>query len=248
MMELGVAQILFCTFGGLMLLGAPIVVALGAASATALYAVDQNLVTLVQIAFTSVNSFPLMALPTFMLAGALMECSGVSSRLVDIAEALVGSVPGGLAVSTALSCVLFGAISGSGPATTAAVGLLMIPAMIDRGYSRGYAAAAAATAGGVGIVIPPSIPMVIYGVAGQQPITRMFLAGVIPGMLIALGLSITHLVLCRNMPVAETMREWSLGRLATACRRGIWSLLTPVVILGGIYGGYCTPTEAAVLA
>ena len=166
------AGALFATFAVLMLLGSPITVALGVAAMTALYTVDQNLVTLVQIAFTSVNSFPIMALPAFMLVGALMECAGISRRLVAIAENIVGPIPGGLAVSTALACVFFGAISGSGPATTAAVGMLMIPAMIRRGFSKGYAAAAAATAGGVGIIIPPSIPMVVYAVSGQQSITK----------------------------------------------------------------------------
>ena len=115
------AGVLFATFAVLMLLGSPITVALGVAAMAALYTVDQNLVTLVQIAFTSVNSFPIMALPAFMLVGALMECAGISRRLVAIAENIVGPIPGGLAVSTALACVFFGAISGSGPATTAAV-------------------------------------------------------------------------------------------------------------------------------
>ena len=131
------AGVLFVTFGALLLLGAPITVALGAAAMATLYAVDQNLVTMVQIAFTSVNSFPIMALPAFVLTGALMEHAGISRRLVAIAERIVGPIPGGLAVSTALACVFFGAISGSGPATTAAVGMLMIPAMIRRGFTPG---------------------------------------------------------------------------------------------------------------
>ena len=212
------AGVLFATFAVLMLLGSPITVALGVAAMAALYTVDQNLVTLVQIAFTSVNSFPIMALPAFMLVGALMECAGISRRLVAIAENIVGPIPGGLAVSTALACVFFGAISGSGPATTAAVGMLMIPAMIRRGFSKGYAAAAAATAGGVGIIIPPSIPMVVYAVSGQQSITKMFLAGVMPGIMIAVGLAAMHLFLCRNMPVAEDLQSGSgeIGR--ASCR------------------------------
>ncbi|WP_300684112.1 TRAP transporter large permease subunit, partial [uncultured Bilophila sp.] len=134
------AGILFASFGVLMLMGAPITVALGAAAMAALYSLDQNLVTLVQIAFTSVNSYQLMALPVFVLAGALMEHAGLSRRLIALTESVVGPIPGGLAVSTALACVFFGAISGSGPATTAAVGMLMIPAMVRRGFSRGYAA------------------------------------------------------------------------------------------------------------
>ena len=242
------AGVLFATFAVLMLLGSPITVALGVAALAALYTVDQNLVTLVQIAFTSVNSFPIMALPAFMLVGALMECAGISRRLVAIAENIVGPIPGGLAVSTALACVFFGAISGSGPATTAAVGMLMIPAMIRRGFSKGYAAAAAATAGGVGIIIPPSIPMVVYAVSGQQSITKMFLAGVMPGIMIAVGLAAMHLFLCRNMPVAEDLQSGSGDSLLKALKDGLWSLMAPVVILGGIYGGFFTPTEAAVVA
>lgn len=241
------AGVLFATFVVLMLIGAPITVALGAAAMAALYAVDQNLVTLVQIAFTSVNSYPLMALPAFVLAGALMEHAGLSRRLIAITEAVVGPIPGGLAVSTALACVFFGAISGSGPATTAAVGMLMIPAMVRRGFSRGYAAAAAATAGGVGIIIPPSIPMVVYGVSGQQSITKLFLAGVMPGILIAVGLAAMHLFLCRNMPAAEDFPR-SGDMFLKSLREGLWSLMAPVVILGGIYGGFFTPTEAAVIA
>ena len=241
------AGVLFATFAVLMLLGSPITVALGVAAMAALYTVDQNLVTLVQIAFTSVNSFPIMALPAFMLVGALMECAGISRRLVAIAENIVGPIPGGLAVSTALACVFFGAISGSGPATTAAVGMLMIPAMVRRGFSRGYAAAAAATAGGVGIVIPPSVPLVVYGVAGQQSITKLFLAGVVPGLLIVVGLAAAHLFLCRNMPAStDFLRPGETFR--KALREGLWSLMAPVVILGGIYAGLFTPTEAAAIA
>ena len=222
------AGVLFATFAVLMLLGSPITVALGVAAMAALYTVDQNLVTLVQIAFTSVNSFPIMALPAFMLVGALMECAGISRRLVAIAENIVGPIPG--------------------PATTAAVGMLMIPAMIRRGFSKGYAAAAAATAGGVGIIIPPSIPMVVYAVSGQQSITKMFLAGVMPGIMIAVGLAAMHLFLCRNMPVAEDLQSGSGDSLLKALKDGLWSLMAPVVILGGIYGGFFTPTEAAVVA
>lgn len=241
------AGVLFASFAVLMLMGAPITVALGAAAMAALYSLDQNLVTLVQIAFTSVNSYPLMALPVFVLAGALMEHAGLSRRLIAITESVVGPIPGGLAVSTALACVFFGAISGSGPATTAAVGMLMIPAMVRRGFSRGYAAAAAATAGGVGIVIPPSVPLVVYGVAGQQSITKLFLAGVLPGLLIVVGLAAAHLFLCRNMPASTDFLQPG-QTFRKALREGLWSLMAPVVILGGIYGGLFTPTEAAAIA
>jgi C4-dicarboxylate transporter DctM subunit len=245
---MGVAEVLFLTFLVLMLLGAPITVALGMSAMFSFMVVGQDLSTLIQIAFTSVNSFPIMALPAFVLAGALMECAGVSKRLVLIAENLVGPVRGGLAISTALACVFFGAISGSGPATTAAVGMLMIPAMIKRDYDPGYAAAATATAGGVGIIIPPSIPMVIYGVAAQESITKMFLGGVIPGLLIAAGLIAMHLFKCRKMEVHEEMAEWSAKTLLKSMKDGFWAMMAPIVILGGIYSGFFTPTEAAIVA
>ncbi|HKK32584.1 MAG TPA: TRAP transporter large permease, partial [Desulfomicrobiaceae bacterium] len=145
-------------------------------------------------------------------------------------------------------CVFFGAISGSGPATTAAVGMLMIPAMTKRGFSKAYAGAATATAGGVGIIIPPSIPMVIYGVSSQESITEMFLAGVVPGLMISIGLCAMHLWRCRNMDVGEDMQSWSASELLKALKEGFWAILAPVVILGGIYGGFFTPTEAAIVA
>ena len=189
-----------------------------------------------------------MALPAFVLAGALMDKAGVSKRLVTVAEKMVGPIPGGLAVSTALACVFFGAISGSGPATTAAVGMLMIPAMVNKGFDKGYAAAATATAGGVGIIIPPSIPMVIYGVASQESITKMFLGGVVPGLIISLGLCAMHLWMCRHMKPAEGEEAWSAKELVKSVKDGFWAIMAPIVILGGIYSGIFTPTEAAIVA
>lgn len=242
-----IATVLFLVFGVLLFIGTPIMVALGVAAMVSFAMVGTDLTMLIQMAASSLTSFPLMALPCFILAGALMETAGISRRLVHIAEAIVGPIPGGLAVSTALSCVFFGAISGSGPATTAAVGMLMIPAMVKRGYNAAYAGAATATAGGVGIIIPPSIPMVIYGVAGQQSITKMFMGGIIPGILIAVGLSAVHIFLGRKAKATEDM-QWSKARLGKAVREGIWSVLAPVIILGGIYTGSFTPTEAAVVA
>jgi len=242
------ATFLFACFGVLLLIGAPITVALGAAAMGAFLMVDQDLITLVQVAFTSVNSFPIMALPAFVLSGALMECAGISKRLVHVAETMVGPINGGLAISTTLACVFFGAISGSGPATTAAVGMLMIPAMMKRGYDAGYASAATASAGGIGIIIPPSIPMVIYGVTAQESITKMFIAGVIPGLLISLGLIIVHLIRCRGKNLSQGMDDWSLRKLGKAVREGFWALMAPVVILGGIYTGFFTPTEAAIVS
>jgi C4-dicarboxylate transporter, DctM subunit len=237
------ATVLFGCFATLLLLGSPIAVALGVSAMLTFLYVGTDLSSIVQIAFNSVNSFPIMALPAFVLAGALMDCAGISKRLVYVAETMVGKVNGGLAITTTLACVFFGAISGSGPATTAAVGMLMIPAMIKKGYDRGYAGAATATAGGIGIIIPPSIPMVIYGVTAQQSITKMFLAGVIPGLMIAAGLIIVHFFACRGTDYSSGMEEFSLRRFLVAVKDGFWAIMAPVIILGGIYSGFSPPPK-----
>jgi len=242
------ATILFLSFGILLLMGGPIALALGAAAMITFLHDGQDLSSLVQIAFSSVNSFPIMALPAFVLAGALMECAGISRRLVRIAEAMIGRVTGGLAITTTLACVFFGAISGSGPATTAAVGMLMIPAMIKKGYDRGYAAAATGTSGGLGIIIPPSIPMVIYGVTSQQSITKMFIAGVFPGLIIASVMVFMHYIICKMKHIGVSDEEFNFKRLFNTVKEGFLAILAPVVILGGIYSGVFTPTEAAIVA
>ena len=241
-----IGSVLFLVFFALLIIGSPIMVALGIATMSCFFLLDIDISIMIEKAFANLTAFPLMALPCFVLAGALMEAAGISKRLVHIAENIVGPIPGGLAISTALACVFFGAISGSGPATTAAVGMLMIPAMSCRGYNKAYAAATTATAGGIGIIIPPSIPMVIYGVTGQQSIAKMFMAGIIPGICIALSLSIAHYLLCRNLKTEGL--AWSRAALRQATREGFWSIMAPVIILGGIYAGTFTPTEAAVVA
>ncbi len=245
---MNVVTLLFGSFGLLLFMGAPITLALGVASMAALYFLGNDLVYLVQVAYTSVDSFPIMALPAFILAGALMEYAGISKRLVQVAEAIAGPATGGLASATVLACLFFGAISGSGPATTAAVGMLMIPAMIRRGYDKGYASAITASSGGLGVVIPPSIPMVIYGVSGNQSIAKLFIAGFIPGLLIAGALMLVNHQRCRKRGYRGSGHTWSGKDILKALREGFWSLMAPMVILGGIYSGFFTPTEAAVVA
>lgn len=194
-----IGLLLFGIFFVLLPIDSLIMVALGVATMARFIVLDIDLSLTIERAFASLATLPPMVLPAFVLAGSLIETVGVSRRLVHVAEDIVDPTPGDLATSTTLSCVFFGAISGSGPATAAAVGTLMIPAMVKRDCNVGYAAAVTATAGGIGIIIPSSIPMVIYGVSGQQSISKMFMAGIIPGILIAVGLSVMHSFLCRSL-------------------------------------------------
>ncbi len=251
-MEAYIPELLFGGFIILLLLGAPITVALGGAGMAAYIALDKDPIALVQIAFNSVGNFPLMALPAFVLAGALMEAAGISKRLVDIAETLAGPITGGLGAATVLACLFFGAISGSGPATTAAVGMLMIPAMTKRNYERSYASAVTAASGGLGIIIPPSIPMVIFGISalGMNPppeaiekfgqfssisIPKLFVAGVFPGIVMAGGLLIMNYFISKKNGYTGLSETWSLGEIGQSLKRGFWSILAPFIILGGIY-------------
>jgi C4-dicarboxylate transporter DctM subunit len=243
-----VTAVLFVTFIGLLFLGPPITLSLGAAAMGGMIVSGKPLEGLVEIAYTSVNSFPIMALPAFILSGALMESAGISRRLVAVAEALAGPFTGGMAASTVLSCLFFGAISGSGPATTAAVGMLMIPAMVRHGYDRGYAGAVTSSSGGLGVVIPPSIPMVIYGVSASQSIADLFIAGFIPGVMLAVGLMAMNYFISRRKQYAGDGKVLSAKVVLVTMKEGFWALLTPVIILGGIYTGFFTPTEAAIVS
>ncbi|MDD2873003.1 MAG: TRAP transporter large permease [Azoarcus sp.] len=264
-MDAYIVEILFGGFFLMLLLGAPITIALGGAALATFMAVEKNPIAFVQIAFTSVGSFPLMALPAFVLAGALMEAAGISRRLVDIAENLAGPITGGLGAATVLACLFFGAISGSGPATTAAVGMLMIPAMTKRNYDRSYASAVTAASGGLGIIIPPSIPMVIFGISamGLMPppdavakygefasvsIPKMFIAGVVPGIVMAGSLVVINYFISKKHGYVGLTEKWSFPEIRTSLRRGVWSVLAPVIFLGGIYAGLFTPTESAIVA
>lgn len=264
-MEAYVTELLFGGFILLLLVGAPITVALGGAGMAAYMVLDKDPIALVQIAFNSVGNFPLMALPAFVLAGALMEAAGISKRLVDIAETLAGPITGGLGAATVLACLFFGAISGSGPATTAAVGMLMIPAMARRNYDKSYASAVTAASGGLGIIIPPSIPMVIFGISalGMNPppeavekfgqfaslsIPKLFVAGVFPGIVMAGGLLILNYFISKKKGYTGLTETWSFGEIGKSLRRGFWSILAPFIILGGIYTGMFTPTESAIVA
>lgn len=230
----------------LLVLGVPIAFVLALLTMGGLYIADINPIMFAQrvLAGTNVNS--LLAIPGFILAGDLMGAGGLSRRLVRFASALFGHFTGGLSIATVMAATFFGAISGSAPATTAAVGGVMIDELEKRGYRRDYGAALSTAVGPLGQMIPPSIPMVIWGVLAEQSIAKLFLAGVLPGLVAAVGFIVVSVWYAkRNKVVAEA--RVTRAELVFALRDGIWALLAPVIILGGIYGGIFTPTEASIV-
>lgn len=244
--------VLFGTLFILIFLSVPIGIAIGVSTILTIYlAVDNiNVGTIAQKAFTALDSFPLMAIPFFILAGVLMGKGGVSKRLLDFASSLVGFMTGGLAMVTILACMFFAAISGSGPATVAAIGSFMIPAMQEKKYGGGFASALTATAGSTGVIIPPSIPFVLLGVTGGLSISELFLAGILPGILIGILLMIASFIVIKmkKIEVEESEKKIELKKVWTTFYKAIWAMLTPVIVLGGIYSGIFTPTEAAAVA
>lgn len=225
----------------------PIGVSIGIASLTGLFIADSNLLIAVKEIFTSINKFALAAVPFFILAGHLMESGGLSHRLVDFVKSVIGGVQGGLSATCVVTCMLFAAVSGSSVATTFAVGAILIPALVRHRYPVGYAAALQATSAELGVIIPPSIPLILYGVSAGVSIGELFVAGIGPGLLISAALVIYVLVYAR---LSGNGKNDGDGRLPffIALRRAFWALLMPVLILGGIYGGVFTPTEASVVA
>ncbi len=238
-------SILIVTIG----LSVPIGITLGLSTCIAMFLTsDIPMLMLAQKSVTGLDSFPLLAIPFFILAGALMCNGGISRRLVALAESLVGFIVGGLAMVTVLACMFFAAISGSGPATVSAIGSFMIPSMKERKYDAGFAAAITAAAGTIGVIIPPSIPFVIYCVVAQCSIGDMFIAGIVPGIIIGIALmGVCYVTAKKRNYIAMTERP-KFSVVAKAFREAFWALLVPIIILGGIYGGIFTPTEAAVVA
>ena len=237
--------LMFVFFFALALLGFPIAYSLGfAVIAPLMITGNLTLNTAGSWMLQGISSFPLLACPFFILAGNLMEGGGISRRLVDVAKTLIGNVPGGLGMVAAVACVFFGAISGSGPATLAAIGGIMVPEMIAAGYSAGWSAALCATGGCIGIFIPPSVALINYAVIAETSIADQLLSAIIPGLLTAFFICIYAFYTGkkRNYGGGE---KFSFQNFIEALKRGIWPLLMPVLILGGIYGGFFTPTEAA---
>ena len=237
--------LMFVTFFVLLFLGMPIAIAIGMSTAVALLFSGIPLTFLSQVAFSALDSFVFLAIPLFIMAGFIMEVGGLSRRIVDFASSLVGRVTGGLAVVTVLACMFFASISGSSPATVAAIGAMMIPSMVRRGYSAEFAGGLTACAGSLGIMIPPSIPMIIYAISADLSIGRMFISGVVPGLLIGFGLIVVAVVISIRRGYRGSDDPFSWRRVGKTAWDGKWALLTPVVVLGGIYSGVFTPTEAA---
>lgn len=224
-----------------------VAVSIGLASILGIQVSNVNMLISVKEMFSAINKFPLAAIPFFILAGNIMETGGISRRLVEFAKSIVGGLQGGLPITCVLTCMIFAAVSGSSVATTFAIGAVLIPALVKHGYPVGYAAALQATSAELGVIIPPSIPMILYGVSAEVSIGELFMAGFGPGLLIGGALMLFVWVYCKFKGYGKNDGD---GRLSffKATSQASWALFMPVIILGGIYGGVFTPTEASAVA
>ena len=231
-------------------IGMPIFASLGISAYIALWVSDLLPLSVVPNAlFEGVNMFPLLAIPCFVIAGTLMEYGNITNQIIDVVKQLLGRAYGALGMTTIMACLFFAAISGSGPGTVAAVGSILIPAMIRNNYSPTYAAAVASSGGTLGILIPPSNPMIIYAILGNLSVTAMFTAGFIPGFIIGLSQMVTAYLIARKMGFrGDPNARFSWKVFIRTFRASFFALMTPVIILGSIYTGFCTPVEASVVA
>ncbi|WP_235929765.1 TRAP transporter large permease [Chengkuizengella marina] len=229
-------------------MGLPIAVSLGLSSLASIYYFTTDpMPDLAGKIFSGLSHFTLMAIPLFILAGNIFTAGGVAKRIINLTNAWVGHIPGGLSIASVAACALFAAISGSSPATVVAIGGIMIPAMVKHGYSKSYAVGSISTAGSLGILIPPSIPMIVYAVTVDQSAGKLFLAGIIPGIMLAFLLSLVSFIIAKKNHFSLAQKA-SFKERFIALKDGFWSLLLPIVVIGGIYTGYFTPTESAAVA
>lgn len=236
---------LFISLFGLMLIGVPVAVSLGASTViTMLLFTDLDVATIPQLIFDGINKFALMAIPMFILAGNLLSKGGSARRIIDFAKSMVGHLPGGLPMSAIFACVIFAAVSGSSPATVVAIGSIMFVAIKEAGYPKEYAVGGITTAGSLGILIPPSVVMIVYGVTAEVSIAQLFMAGVVPGLMLGGMMILQTYIGAKKLGFKATTPEpWS--ERIKKFGKAFWALLIVVVVIGGIYGGIFTPTEAA---
>jgi len=233
---------------GVFLLGVPISFSLGATTLFGLLGMGLPLEVIVQRMFTGVDNFAFVAIPLFILAGNLMAVGGISRRITNFSEALVGHWPGGLGMVAIVASMIFAAVTGSAIAATAAIGALLISEMISKGYSRAYSASLVATAGSIGPIIPPSIPLVVYGVIVSTSIAKLFMGGVIPGLLMGFFLMIANWLISKRRGYVGRDKRASWSELRQGLKDAVLALLMPVIIIGGIVAGIFTPTESAAIA
>jgi C4-dicarboxylate transporter DctM subunit len=244
-MEIAVITVSFLL---LMALGAPIGTCLGISAVITIYSFDLG-IEMLGVNFSSgIASFPLLAIPFFVLAGVILEKAGLAATIAKFFELVVGRTVGGLGIVAVMTCMFWGALSGSGPATTAAVGLILLAPMIKHGYDRSFAGAVIANSSDLSIIIPPSIAFIIYGNITSVSVSALFVAGIIPGVITGLGTVLVAYLVSRKRGYRGLETRGTFKEILISLRESIWAILTPVVILGGIYSGVFTPTEAAVVA
>jgi C4-dicarboxylate transporter DctM subunit len=242
------ALLLFVFLFGLLLIGVPIAVALGlSTTAIILLFTDQPTLVIAQQMFTSLDKFALMAIPLFVLAGNFLSRGGAATRIINFARSLVGHLPGGLPMSAIFACVIFAAVSGSSPATVAAIGSIMMGAIKEDGYSDAFSIGSIVCSGSLGILIPPSIILIVYGVTVDQSIGKLFMAGVIPGIFLGGMLMVVTYVAAVKSGFKKRKRA-PFKEIWRSFKEAIWGLLVIIIIIGGIYGGLFTPTEAAAVS
>ena len=241
--------LIFICLGTFLILSLPIGIAIGLSVAVGIVFGDiLPSAFLIQKMFTSLDMFPLMAVPFFIMAGEIMQKGSMAQRLLAVSRALVGHITGGMAHISVLTSMFYGALSGSSPATVAAVGGIMVPSMVKEGYSRSFSTAVNTSAGTLGVIIPPSVPLIIYGTTAGASVGDLFIAGVIPGLFIGVFLMACSYLLSKKYGYTGTGKRASIGEILVAFKDSISALMVPIIVLGGIYGGFTTPTEAGVIA